>query len=85
MSTKHQSSNQSPRLNQKGASPFAFHFNDENLKPDKAVNYIPPEKRKQMKDYLSNSSINLSNVSDKKYTKEHHFASSNKMMGSNLE
>lgn len=41
-------------------NPFAFHFKDERLQPDKAVNYIPPEKRKQMKEYLSNSSINLS-------------------------
>lgn len=38
-----------------------------------------------MKDYLSNSSINLSNVSDENYTKHQHFTSSNKMMGSKLD
>ena len=27
-------------------NPFSFHFKDERLQPDKAVNYIPPEKRK---------------------------------------
>ena len=43
-------------------NPFAFHFKDERLQPDKAVNYIPPDKRKQMKEYLSSSSINLSSA-----------------------
>ena len=61
-----QTSSPRPPINQKSASPFAFHFNDEGLKPEKAVHYIPPEKRKQMKDYLSNSSINLSNVTEEK-------------------
>ena len=81
--------NASPRptvLNQKSASPFAFHFNDEGLKPEKAVHYIPPEKRKQMKDYLSNSSINLSNVTEEKQSVQEHFTSTNKMqLGTNLE
>ena len=50
------------------------------------MNYIPPEKRKQMKDYLSNSSINLANVADEKYSKQQHFTSTNKMqVGSKLD
>ena len=76
MSTNHHtqpSPKQPTTLNQKSASPFAFHFNDDNLKPEKAVNYIPPEKRKQMKDYLSNSSINLANVTEDKFNNKQHF------------
>ena len=72
-------------MNQKSANPFAFHFKDDSLKPEKSVNYIPPVKRKQMKDYLSNSSINLANGSEVNFDKEDHFRSSNKMMASDLD
>ena len=40
-------------------SPFAFKPYDERLVKENAVNYIPPKKRKEIKDYLSNSSIKL--------------------------
>ena len=68
-------------------NPFAFHFADERLKPDKAVNYIPPEKRKQMKEYLSNSSINLSSATaGDRLNVSHQFVSTNKMqLGSKLD
>lgn len=37
------------------------------------VDYIPPYKRKQMKEYLSNSSINLANGQEKHYSSVKHF------------
>ena len=40
-------------------SPFAFKPYDERFTKENAPNYIPPKKRKEMKDYLSNSSIKL--------------------------
>ena len=40
-------------------SPFAFKPYDERLIKENAVNYIPPKKRKEIADYLSNSSIKL--------------------------
>jgi len=46
-------------------NPFAFKANEEKMQVKNAPNYIPPHKRKYIKDYLSNSSINLTNVSDK--------------------
>ena len=39
------------------ANPFAFRVNDESMRKDLAPNYIPPHKRKEMKDYLSGSSL----------------------------
>ena len=41
------------------ASPFAFKPYDERLSKENAPNYIPPHKRKAIKEYLSNSSIKL--------------------------
>jgi hypothetical protein len=41
------------------ASPFAFKPYDERLSKENAPNYIPPDKRKVIKEYLSNSSIKL--------------------------
>jgi hypothetical protein len=38
-------------------NPFAFRVNDEKMLKNVAANYIPPEKRKEMREYLSNSSI----------------------------
>lgn len=38
-------------------NPFAYKVNDEKMIADNAVNYIPPEKRKLMKEYLSKSSF----------------------------
>ena len=40
-------------------NPFAFKPYDEKMKAENAVNYIPPKKRKLIKEYLGNSSINL--------------------------
>ena len=49
------------------------------MKVQNAPNYIPPEKRKYIKDYLSNSSINLTNVADKQQIIAS-FKSSNQVM-----
>lgn len=35
-------------------NPFAFKHNDESMRKDMAAHYIPPNKRKEFKDYLSN-------------------------------
>jgi len=35
------------------------------MKKENAVQYIPPNKRKQMKDYLNNSSIKMDSVYSK--------------------
>ena len=39
------------------ANPFAFKAYDEKMHPDNAPNYIPPEKRRQIKEYLTKSSL----------------------------
>jgi hypothetical protein len=36
----------------KDNNPFRFHFKDPNLDKKKAAQYISPEKRKLIKDYL---------------------------------
>eukprot|EP00347_Sterkiella_histriomuscorum_P004485 403360285 len=46
------------------ASPFAYKVNDERMNADNAPNYIPPDKRKLMKDYLSKSSLRNHNQLD---------------------
>ncbi len=38
-------------------NPFSFKAGDPKMEAENAVNYIPPEKRKLIKDYLSNSSL----------------------------
>lgn len=38
-------------------NPYYFKAYDENMRRDKAPNYISPNKRKEMKDYLSQVSI----------------------------
>ena len=38
-------------------NPFAYKAYDERLKPENAPNYIPPEKRKLIKEYLSKTSV----------------------------
>ena len=51
-------------------NPFAFDPQKANQNIDKKSLYIPPHKRKEMKDFLSNSSINMkheTSVSDKNY------------------
>jgi hypothetical protein len=40
-------------------NPFAFKPYDERMKKENAAQYMPPNKRKQIKEYLSNSSISL--------------------------
>ena len=40
-------------------NPFAFKPYDEKLKKENAPNYLPPAKRKEIKEYLGNSSITL--------------------------
>jgi len=40
-------------------NPFAFRAYDEKMKSENAVNYLPPKKRKQISEYLGNSSITL--------------------------
>ena len=37
--------------------PFAFSVNDKTLRKEHAPNYIPPEKRKVMRDHLTRCSI----------------------------
>ena len=44
-------------------NPFAFKPYEERMRKDKAVNYIPPSKRKIMKDYLSNTSFKITDQS----------------------
>lgn len=46
-------------MNKDHNNPFAFVPYDEKLKKENAVNYMPPNKRKQIREYLSNSSITL--------------------------
>lgn len=38
-------------------NPFAFKPYDEKMKAENAPNYITPEKRRRIKEYLSNSSM----------------------------
>jgi hypothetical protein len=40
-------------------NPFSFKAYDEKLDKNNAANYIPPHKRKLMKEYLSGSNITL--------------------------
>jgi hypothetical protein len=49
----------------KNYNPFAFKFSDNNIRKENAANYIPPQKRKVLKDHLANSSINLHTLSSK--------------------
>ena len=73
MSQQHQSPMKSGTPQQ---NPFAFQPNHVNAHIEKKPQYIPPAKRKEMKEFLSNSSINLKNetsVSDKNFE---HFKSS---------
>ena len=46
---------------------------------DQSVDYLSPQKRKRMKEYLSNSSISLANGQEKRYSGTDHFKSSNQM------
>ena len=51
-------------------NPFAFDPKSANQNVDKKSLYIPPNKRKEMKEFLSNSSINMkheTSVNDKNY------------------
>ena len=41
-------------------NPFYFHFSDSKMDKNKAANYIPPSKRKEIKAYLTKASIKLS-------------------------
>jgi hypothetical protein len=45
-------------------NPFAFRVNDESMRKDTAANYIPPVKRKEMKEYLSGSSLWLPKLTE---------------------
>jgi hypothetical protein len=38
-------------------NPFAFKAYDEKMKSENAPNYITPDKRKKIKEYLSKSSV----------------------------
>jgi len=38
-------------------NPFAFKAYDDKMAADKAPNYLPPDKRKIIKDYLTKSSL----------------------------
>jgi len=43
----------------KSKNPFSFKPYDEKMKKENAANYMPPAKRKAIKEFLSNSSITL--------------------------
>jgi hypothetical protein len=38
-------------------NPYSYKVNDESMQKDKAANYISPNKRKEMGDYLSKVSV----------------------------
>ena len=46
-------------------NPFAFRANDEKMKLENAPHYIPPKKRKYIKDYMEQDSINLSPIQNR--------------------
>lgn len=60
-------------------NPFAFRAYDEKMRSDKAPQYIPPAKRKLIKEYLSKDSVNINTVSDRTKIAES-FQSSNQIM-----
>ena len=56
--------------------PNPFKFDPNSLSTDhaqKTVDYLSPQKRKRMKEYLSNSSINLANGAEKRYSSNDQF------------
>jgi len=68
------------------AQPNPFAFNPSEVLQQRAENqveYLSPEKRKSMKDYLSSSSINLANGQEKRYQSSDHFKSSNQALFAN--
>ena len=61
-------------------NPFAFNpAKAQQSKADYQVDYISPQKRKNMKEYLSNSSINLANGQEVHFSSQDHFQSSNQV------
>ena len=68
-------------LSTSAPNPFAFNPSDAQKQRQKnTVEYISPEKRKNMKEYLSNSSINLSNGAEKHFSSQQQFQSSNQAL-----
>ena len=61
-------------LSTSAPNPFAFKPSDaEKQRQRNTVEYISPEKRKNMKEYLSNSSINLANGAEKHFNSQQQF------------
>lgn len=56
-------------------NPFKFDPNlvTQQSRQDQSVEYLSPQKRKRMKEYLSNSSINLANGAEKRYSTNDQF------------
>jgi hypothetical protein len=76
---KSASANKSKQAYEGKGNPFAFKAYDKKMMNENAAQYIPPSKRKYIREYLSNSSVNLQTVSTKQEIAQT-FQSSNQVM-----